>query len=87
MIPDSRYGPPSGSWIEDEYQNSNAMIRDRAGLENPVYGYLELEKPAIYDPAVLGSPKISLEKKLKLLQCRPDHLLIPHTPVKRAEPR
>ncbi|KAF6210596.1 hypothetical protein GE061_013702 [Apolygus lucorum] len=81
-----RYGPPSGSWIEDEYQNAS-IGRDQAGLENPVYGFAELEKPVIYDPAVLGSPKISLEKKLKLLQCRPDHLLLPHTPIKRAEPR
>ncbi|CAB0012700.1 unnamed protein product [Nesidiocoris tenuis] len=81
-----RYGPPSGSWIEDDYQNAS-IIREQAGLENPVYGFHDLEKSIIYDPAVLGSPKISLEKKLKLLQCRPDHLLIPHTPVKLAEPR
>ncbi|XP_024086435.1 uncharacterized protein LOC106667697 [Cimex lectularius] len=82
-----RNGPPSGSWIEDNYQSSS-ILHDEPNLENPVYGFGALDKSTvreICDPSVLESPRFNIDSKLRILGCRPNHLLIPHTPIKRAD--
>lgn len=63
-----RNGPPSGSWIEENYS------RDEQKLENPL--------DTMIDPGVLENPKFQVDSRLHILGCRPNHLLLPHTPVR-----
>ncbi|KAL1122162.1 hypothetical protein AAG570_003567 [Ranatra chinensis] len=64
-----RNGPPSGSWLEDEYR------------QNSIYG---LEKTGEFcDPTILDSPRFNIDSRLHILGCRPGHLLLPHTPLKQ----
>jgi hypothetical protein len=79
-----RNGPPSGSWLEDNYQNSS-ILQEEPSLENPMYGYSALNRNALPDPSILDSPRFNIDSKLHILGCRPNHLLLPHTPIKRNE--
>lgn len=82
-----RNGPPSGSWIEENYQGSS-ILHEEPNLENPGYGFGALDKSTvsdICDATILESPRFNIDSKLRILGCRPNHLLIPHTPVKRLE--
>ncbi|XP_014293414.1 uncharacterized protein [Halyomorpha halys] len=63
-----RNGPPSGSWIEENYS------REEAKLENPL--------DTMIDPGILENPKFQVDSRLHILGCRPNHLLLPHTPVR-----
>lgn len=63
-----RNGPPSGSWIEENY------TRDEQKLENPL--------DTMIDPGVLENHIFQIDSRLHILGCRPNHLLLPHTPVR-----